>query len=307
MATPLNQFGFPRGSAAGGRSLLDNYGLNGKAVTYRGSGLGPLLDPGQQRYVQRYGAQINNSPIPGAEAGGMEEGGFDLGAIMEAGAGGGGGGVIPFEPGPIQSMIDNLLKDILAGEKKGPVQSVTNKLLMDAIKANQNMPPELPWMRNFLRTSISGTGKQNSPAIALFNLARGTAPPAIREAFRQQQKLDRAANIESFGSAGARFGSDLATSLGREGGLANVRFAAAMADKAQAALNAIGGLGTNLSNLDIQMRQAELNRALQAINQIFGLGTTMAGLEFAGGQNALERALQEFLAAQQNPLGLPPI
>lgn len=132
---------------------------------------------------------------------------------------------------------------------------------VSSMASNLVNPPAGP-QQNLLNNLFSGsvTGQGGGPiANQLFSLGQGVLP-------KPMQDMITATTNEQFGKLGARFGTDLATSISR-------------------------GLG-----------QAGSQQSLSAIQQILGLGGTTSGFEFQGTQNSLERALKEFLANQENDL-----
>jgi len=132
------------------------------------------------------------------------------------------------------------------------------------------------WMQNVFGAHGWGRGAFR-PTPQLNNLAGGRIPPIIQQQWQQNLDRNLAATRESFGRAGARFGTDLSTSLGREAG------AAATDLGAQAMQNVIN------ANL------ARANMASPLLNTSSGLINT----SFQRQENALTRALQEFLASQE--------
>jgi hypothetical protein len=102
------------------------------------------------------------------------------------------------------------------------------------------------------------TGQGGGPiAQQLFSLGQGILPQPM-------QDMITGTTNEQFGKLGARFGTDLATSISR-------------------------GLG-----------QAGATQSLNAINSILGLGGTTAGFQFARGESGMDRALKEYLGNLQN-------
>lgn len=115
-------------------------------------------------------------------------------------------------------------------------------------------------------------------------LSRGQIPPALLQQFQRQQALQNAGITESFGRVGARFGTDLAGTLGIEAG------------------NALNDLAVNVINRALEAQQLRQYAMQTAVSQALGLGQNLAGTEFSRQENALTRALQEFL--NTNPLFL---
>lgn len=116
-------------------------------------------------------------------------------------------------------------------------------------------------LRMLFKGSVTGSGGGATSPISnqLFSLGQGILPQPM------QDQITATTN-DQFGKLGARFGTDLATSISR-------------------------GLG-----------QAGSQQSLAAINQMLGLGGTTAGFEFQRSENALDRALREFLQGSQNDL-----
>lgn len=110
--------------------------------------------------------------------------------------------------------------------------------------------PQRTLLNDWFKFSSKGGGGIPG-ANTLFNFSKGELPQSMTDWIT-------ASTNEQFGKLGARFGTDLATSISR-------------------------GLG-----------QAASQNSMGAINQILGLGGTTAGFEFQNTQNALDRALKEY-------------
>lgn len=99
---------------------------------------------------------------------------------------------------------------------------------------------------------------------------------------KRQYEHDAAAQRESFGRMGARFGTDLATAQAR--GAEDFRL----------------GLNRNILNTRMQLGEAAKNRSLQALQTILGTGQFSTGLEFTRGESSAARRMEEILQKLRN-------
>lgn len=178
------------------------------------------------------------------------------GFITRSGTGGALGNVAPAEgfgseyastPGPRENFMDQLFQTLLG-----------------------NAPAGTPQMAN-IQKILSGT-----PAIA------DEAIRAQKKFAKQQFRRDQAASTESFGKMGARFGTDLADTLGRN------------------AQDFRQGLYAQEMALRTQLAENAKTRSLQALQAILGTGQFSTGLEFARGEGAAGRAIEELLQKLRN-------
>lgn len=173
------------------------------------------------------------------------------------------------------------------------------------------------------------------------SLVQGNIPAPVQAAFDLNLQRALAEMAEGFGASGARFGTDLAGSMGQAIGNANIGLMGDTYNRSIDAYNALTnnalgfyntgvqrelGLGNldlqrllglgelglqgqglniqqqlGLGNLALNQSQLQAQARARALDQILGLGTQLGGWDFLGGQNALDRALQEYLGQISRP------
>lgn len=136
---------------------------------------------------------------------------------------------------------------------------------------------------------LLGYGQAGTAGIGnIAGLLSGT-PTLSDEALRADKKWakrsfehDQAAQRESFGRMGARFGTDLATAQSRSA--EDFRL----------------GLNKNVLSTRMQLAENAKARSLQALNAILGLGQFGTGLEFTRGESAASRRMEELIQELKN-------
>lgn len=144
-------------------------------------------------------------------------------------------------------------------------------------------------MLDQLFQSLLGYGTPATPGIANIQGLLAGVPSVSEEMLRADKKWskrqfehDSAAQRESFGRMGARFGTDLATAQQR--GAEDFRL----------------GLNKNILSTRMSLAENAKNRSLQALNSILGLGQFGTGLEFTRGESAASRRIEEILQELRN-------
>lgn len=99
---------------------------------------------------------------------------------------------------------------------------------------------------------------------------------------KQQFRRDQANITEGFGKMGARFGTDLADTLGRN------------------AQDFREGLYAQELAMRQSLAENAKNRSLQALNTFMGTGQFTTGLEFTRGESAAGRRMEEILQELRN-------
>lgn len=133
-----------------------------------------------------------------------------------------------------------------------------------------NAPPNTPQMGNIqsLLAGVPSTGEEMLRADKKWS--------------KRQFEHDQAAQRESFGKMGARFGTDLATAQSRSG--EDFRL----------------GLNKNILATRMGLAEAAKNRSLQALQSILGAGQFGTGLEFTRGESSASRRMEELLQKLRN-------
>lgn len=233
MATGIG--GFVKGSPQEKQLLLQLFQKDptGKLV-FVGQGGAPMLDPGAQRFVRRYGspyaAQPTSQPVS-SDAGVTDAGGsgLDLSGLL------------------------NALKG--SSTKKQSSFTGSNIATNDPSKYYKAYTPggQESLLNQYFREALTGKdrfGASGNPvAQTLFSLAQGKLPDPLTNLITSQTN-------DQFGKLGARFGTDLANATSRGLGEAS-------AQQALAAQGLLANIGSTTSGQELTANQNALDRALK--------------------------------------------